>query len=93
MWGEAQPSVELWVDDHQGYEPGVVTGNLRHARLPLDPHPGDYLVVGDDEVLPALALVVSREANGTLRLRIQIRFPRSTGKSCDGVRSVDSTTD
>ena len=37
---------------------------------PLDPHPGDYLVVGDDEVPPALALVVSREADGTLGLRI-----------------------
>ena len=68
--GEAQPTVELWVDDHQEYEPGIVTGNLRHARLPLDPYPGDYLVVGDDEVSPALALVVSREADGTLRLRI-----------------------
>ncbi len=60
------PTVELWVDDHQEYEPGIVTGNLRHARLPLDPHPGDYLVVGDDEVPPALALVVSRDPDGTL---------------------------
>jgi len=64
------PVVELWVDDHQEYEPGIVTGNLRHARLPLDPHPGDYLVVGDDEIPPALALVVSRDPDGTLRLRI-----------------------
>jgi hypothetical protein len=52
------------------YEPGIVTGHLRHARLPLDPHPGDYLVVGDDEVPPALAKVLSRESDGTLRLRI-----------------------
>ena len=36
----AEPMVELWVDDHQEYEPGVVTGHLRHARLPLDPHRG-----------------------------------------------------
>lgn len=62
--------VELWVDDHQEYEPGIVTGHLRHARLPLDPHPGDYLVVGDDEVPPALAEVLSRDVDGTLRLRI-----------------------
>jgi hypothetical protein len=66
----AEPMVELWVDDHQEYEPGIVTGHLRHARLPLDPHPGDYLVVGDDEVPPALAEVLSRESDGTLRLRI-----------------------
>ena len=65
-----KPTVELWVDDHQEYEPGIVTGHLRHARIPLDPHPGDYLVVGDDEVPPALALVVSREPDGTTRLRI-----------------------
>ena len=62
--------MELWVDDHQEYEPGIVTGHLRHARIPLDPHAGDYLVVGDDEVPPALALVVSREGDGTVRLRI-----------------------
>lgn len=47
-----------------------MTAHLRHARIPLDPHPGDYLVVGDDEVPPALAVVVSRESDGTLRLRI-----------------------
>ncbi len=63
-----EPAVELWVDDHQEYEPGVVTAHLRHARIPLDPRPGDYLVVGDDEVEPAVALVVSRESDGTLRL-------------------------
>jgi len=36
------PTVELWVDDHQEYESGIVTGHLRHARIPLDPHAGDY---------------------------------------------------
>lgn len=69
--------VELWVDDHQEYEPGIVTGHLRHARIPLDPLPGDYLVVGDDEVPPALALVVSREADGTVRLRLLPGRPES----------------
>ena len=73
----AVPTVELWVDDHQEYEPGIVTAHLRHARIPLDPRPGDYLVVGDDEVLPALALVVSREPDGTLRLRILPGRPES----------------
>jgi len=67
---EGQPIVELWVDDHLEYEPGIVTGHLRHARIPLDPHAGDYVVVGDDEVPPALAQIVSRETDGTLRLRI-----------------------
>lgn len=66
----SEPIVELWVDDHQEFEPGVVTGHLRHARIALDPHPGDYLVVGDDEVAPALALVIDREPDGTIRLRI-----------------------
>ena len=69
--------VELWVDDHQEYEPGIVTGHLRHARLPLDPHPGDYLVVGDDEVAPALAEVRSREPDGTLRLCVLPGRPES----------------
>jgi len=61
---------ELWVDDHQEYEPGLVTGHIRHARVPLDPRPGDYVVVGDYEVPPVLAKVVSREPGGTIRIRI-----------------------
>jgi hypothetical protein len=65
-----QPAVELWVDDHQEYEPGVVHAHLRHARVPIDPQPGDYLVVGDDEIEPALAKVISRDESGTLRLRM-----------------------
>ncbi len=62
--------VELWVDDHQEYEPGVVHAHLRHARIPLDPRPGDYLVVGDDAIEPALAEVLSRTEAGELRLRM-----------------------
>lgn len=62
--------VELWVDDHQEYEPGVIHAHLRHARIPLDPHPGDFLVVGDDEIEPALAEVLSRSEAGELRLRM-----------------------
>ena len=66
----AEPAVELWVDDHQEYEPRIVTGHLRYARIPIDPHPADYLVVGDDEAAPALALVVSLESDDTIRLQI-----------------------
>lgn len=62
--------VELWVDDHQEYEPGVIYAHLRHARVPLDPRTGDYLVVGDDEIEPALAEVLSRSEAGELRLRM-----------------------
>ena len=65
-----EPTVELWVDDHNEYEPGIVTGHLRHARVPLDPRAGDYLVVGDDGLAPALVLVVSRDADGTIQLKI-----------------------
>ena len=62
-------TVELWLDDHVEYEPGVVHAHLRHARLPLDPHPGDWLVVGDDDAPPLLAEVLSRSSDGALRLR------------------------
>jgi hypothetical protein len=65
-----EPAVELWVDDHQEYEPGVVHGHLRHARVPIDPRAGDYLVVGDDDAPPVLAEVLGREADGELRLRL-----------------------
>ncbi|MGI8756731.1 MAG: hypothetical protein ACR2MB_12910 [Acidimicrobiales bacterium] len=64
------PPLELWVDDHQEYEPGIVHAHLRHARLPIDPQPGDHLVVGDDEIEPALAEVLSRGETGELRLRM-----------------------
>ena len=62
--------MELWVDDHQEYEPSVVHAHLRHARVPLDPQPGDYVVVGDDDIEPALAQVISRDNSGALRLRL-----------------------
>ena len=66
----AEPTVELWVDDHQEYEPGVVHGQLRHARVPMDPQRGDYLVVGDDDEAPVLAEVLDRSPTGELRLRL-----------------------
>lgn len=64
------PIVELWVDDHQEYEPGVIHAHLRHARVPIDPRTGDYLVVGDDEIEPTLAEVLTRSESGGLRLRM-----------------------
>ena len=62
--------MELWVDDHQEYEPGVVHAHLRHARIPIDPCPGDYLVVADDEIEAALAEVLTRSESGALRLHV-----------------------
>ena len=63
-----EPTVELWVDDHEEYEPGVVHGHLRHAWAPMDPQRGDFLVVGDDDAPPVLAEVLDRSATGELRL-------------------------
>ena len=63
-------TVELWVDDHQEYEPGVVHGHLRHARVPMVPQRGDYLVVGDDDAPPVLAEVLDCNPAGELRLRL-----------------------
>jgi len=74
------PAVELWVDDHQEYEPGVVHGHLRHARVAIDPHPGDFLVVGDDEDPPVLAEVLSREPSGELLLRLLPGRPESNSQ-------------
>ena len=65
-----EPAVELWVDDHQEYETGVVHGHLRHARIAIDPRPGDYIVVGDDDAPPVLAEVLKREPDGELLLRL-----------------------
>jgi hypothetical protein len=48
----------------------VVHADLRHARVALDPRPGDYLVVGDDDAPPVLAEVMSRAADGELLLRL-----------------------
>jgi hypothetical protein len=65
-----EPAVELWVDDHQEYEPGVVHGHLRHARVAVDPRPGDYIVVGDSDAPPVLAEVLKREPDGELPLSL-----------------------
>jgi hypothetical protein len=69
------PTIELWVDDHQEYEPGVVHAHLRHARVPLDPRPGDFLVVGDDDAPAVLAEVLRRGPGGELDLRLLPRRP------------------
>lgn len=73
----SEPSVELWVDDHQEYEPGVVHAHLRHARIPMDPRPGDFLVIGDDDAPPVLAKVLLREADGELLLTLLAGPPES----------------
>lgn len=65
-----EPSLELWVDDHQGYEHGVVHADLRHARVLLDSRPGDFLVVGDDDAPAVLAEVLRRGPGGELELRL-----------------------
>lgn len=75
--GMAEIGIELWVDDHQEYEPGVVHGHLRHAQVAIDPYPGDYLIVGDGEVPPRLAEVLKRDADGRLQLRILPGRPES----------------
>lgn len=62
--------IELWVDDHQEYETGVVHGHLRHARIAMDPRTGDFVVVGDDEAPAVLAEVIGRETGGAVRLRL-----------------------
>jgi len=72
-----EPPIELWVDDHQEYEPGIVHAHLRHARLPIDPRVGDYLVVGDDDAPAVLAEVIGREPGGDLRLRLLAGTPSS----------------
>lgn len=82
--------VELWVDDHQEYDPGVVHAHLRHARTPLDPRPGDYLVVGDDEIEPALAEVSGRTEAGELRLRM-LPGPASVHPQLHGRRQPAAT--
>lgn len=74
---EGEPSVELWLDDHQEYEAGVVHANLRHARVAMDPEPGDYLVVGDDDAPPVLAQVIGREDGGELHLTLLAGPPES----------------
>lgn len=72
-----EAAIELWVDDHQEYEPGVVHGHLRHAQVAIDPRPGDYLIVGDGEVPPRLAEVLKRDRGGRLQLRIMPGRPDS----------------
>lgn len=50
--------------------PPDVHGHLRHARVPMLPQLGDYLVVDDDDVPPVLAEVLDCNRAGELRLRL-----------------------
>lgn len=70
----SEPGVEPCVDDHQEYEPGVVHGYFRHARIPMNPQCGDFLVTVDDAP-PVLAEVLDRAPTGELRPRLLLGAP------------------
>lgn len=60
------------------------------VRRPLEPRPGDYLLVGDDEIEPALAEVLSRTEEGELRLRM-LPGPASSHPELHGRRQPAAT--
>ena len=64
-------SWHLWVDFHR-----VDADGLTHAHVDdlsvgeVEPHPGDYLVVGDEDADPAVAQVVSVSSDGVVLVRV-----------------------
>jgi hypothetical protein len=60
---------DLWLDYHRRDSDGLTHGNLRNARSELE-LPGQYVVVGTEEAVAAVAEVVRVDDGGVVRMRV-----------------------
>lgn len=61
---------DLWLDYHRRDADGLTHGNARNARPEVEFVPGRYLVVGNEEADPAVAVVVRINDNGVVLIRV-----------------------
>ena len=64
------PSWDLWVDFHRVDADGLTHAHVDDLTAGVEPHTGDYLVVGDEDADPAVAQVVSIAAEGVILVRV-----------------------
>lgn len=61
---------DLWVDFHRVDADGLTHAHVDDLTAAVEPHTGDYLVVGDEDADPAVAQVVSVAADGVILVRV-----------------------
>lgn len=61
---------DLWVDYHRTDGAGLTHTNARHTAPGVTLRPGLFLVVGNEEADPAVAEVVSVDADGVVLVRV-----------------------
>ena len=61
---------DLWVDFHRVDADGLTHAHVDDLTAGVEPHTGDYLVVGDEDADPAVAQVVSIAADGVILVRV-----------------------
>ena len=61
---------DLWLDYHRRDGDGLTHGNARNARPEVELVPGRYVVVGNEEADPAVAVVVRINDNGAVLMRV-----------------------
>lgn len=63
-------SWDLWVDFHRVDADGLTHAHVDDLTAEVEPHTGDYLVVGDEDADPAVAQVVAIAADGVILVRV-----------------------
>lgn len=61
---------DLWVDFHRVDADGLTHAHVDDLAEGREPRTDEYLVVGDDDADPAVAQVVSVDADGVILLRV-----------------------
>lgn len=61
---------DLWVDFHRVDADGLTHAHLDDASPGRQIHPGQYIVVGDEDADPAVAHVVDVNPDGVILLRV-----------------------
>lgn len=61
---------DLRVDFHRVDADGLTHAHVDDLSERIEPQPGDYLVVGDEDADPAVAQVVSVDADGVILVRV-----------------------
>lgn len=70
MGGPGSLAWDLRVDFHRVDAEGLTHTHADDLSAGIEPHAGDYLVVGDEDADPAVAQVVSVAADGVILVRV-----------------------
>ncbi len=61
---------DLWVDFMRMQDDGRLRTRLRHGRVGFVPLAGSYVIVGSEDADPAVAKILSVDADGAIKVQV-----------------------